>query len=151
MGRLARWGVLALAVLAGATAQARAETRRIAVVIGSNHGQATHAPLRFAEQDAAKFAAVLAELGGLAPSDVLLLRGPAPAEVRAAIDAVAHRIARWHAEHRGQVVLIFYFSGHSDGAVLELAGQSLAFAELRAQVTDSGADVRLITRGNWNC
>ena len=144
MGRLARWGVLALAALAGASAQARAETRRIAVVIGSNRGETTHAPLRFAEQDAAKFAAVLAELGGVAPSDVLLLRGPAPAEVRAALDEVAHRIARWHAEHRGQVVLIFYFSGHSDGAVLELAGQALAFAELRAQVTDSGADVRLI-------
>ena len=82
-GRLLRYALLALALLAG-TSQARAETRRIAVIVGSNHGNASHASLRFAEQDASKLAAVLTELGGLAPSDVLLLRGPTSAEVRTA-------------------------------------------------------------------
>ena len=136
--------VLALVLLAGASAPVRAETRRIAVIIGSNRGEATHAPLRFAEQDATKLAAVLTELGGLTSSDVLLLRGPTAAEVRAAMDDATRRIAQWHKDHRGQVVLIFYFSGHSDGAVLELAGQGLPFAELRRRVTDAGADVRLV-------
>jgi len=136
--------VLALVLLTGASAPLHAETRRIAVIIGSNRGEATHAPLRFAEQDATKLAAVLTELGGLTAPDVLLLRGPTAAEVRAALVEVKQRIARWHADHRGQVVLIFYFSGHSDGAVLELAGQGLPFAELRGRVTDAGADVRLV-------
>jgi hypothetical protein len=116
----------------------------MAVVVGSNRGDTTRAPLRFAEQDAFKFAAVLTELGGIAPSDVLLLRGPTPIEVRSALDEVARRIARWHVEHRGQIVLIFYFSGHSDGAVLELGGQGLPFAELRKRVTAAGAEVRLV-------
>ena len=136
--------VLALVLLAGASAPVRAETRRIAVIIGSNRGEATHAPLRFAEQDATKLAAVLTELGGLTSADVLLLRGPTAAEVRAALDEATRRIAQWHKDHRGQVVLIFYFSGHSDGAVLELAGQGLPFVELRRRVTDAGADVRLV-------
>jgi hypothetical protein len=144
MASLARWLLLALAMVAGASAQVHAETRRIAVVVGSNRGKPTHAPLRFAEQDASKFASVLGELGGLAPADVLLLRGPTPTEVRAAIDEVTRRITHWHEEKRGQVVLIFYFSGHSDGAVLELANQGLAFADLRRRVTDTGADVRLV-------
>jgi hypothetical protein len=128
----------------GASAPVHAETRRIAVVIGSNRGEATHAPLRFAEQDATKLAAVLTELGGLTSSDMLLLRGPKVVEVRAALDEATRRIALWHKDNRGQVVLIFYFSGHSDGSVLELAGQGLPFAELRRRVTDTGADVRLV-------
>jgi hypothetical protein len=141
--RLVRYALLALALLAGA-GQARAETRRIAVIVGSNHGNASHASLRFAEQDAAKLAAVLTELGGLAPADVLLLRGPNPAEVRVALDEAARRTADWHAQKRGQVVLVFYFSGHSDGAVLELGPHGLPFAELRKRIGDSGADVRLV-------
>lgn len=144
MNRFARCVLLALVLVMGASAPVRAETRRIAVVVGSNHGEATHAPLRFAEQDATKLAAVLTELGGLATSDMLLLRGPTAAEVRAALDEATRRIALWHKDHRGQVVLIFYFSGHSDGSVLELAGQGLPFAELRRRVTDAGADVRLV-------
>jgi hypothetical protein len=131
-------------VLTGAAAQAHAETRRMAVVIGSNRGDSSHAPLRFAEQDAAKLASVLTELGGVAAADVLLLRGPSVADVRTGLDDVTRRIAGWHAEHRGQVVLVFYFSGHSDGAMLELAGQGLPFAEVRRRLTATGADVRLV-------
>ncbi len=142
--RHVRCWLLALAMLAGIAGQARAETRRIAVVVGSNRGESTRSALRFAEQDAFKFAGVLSELGGLAPADVLLLRGPSPAEVLAALDDVTQRIVRWHAEHRGQVVLIFYFSGHSDGVVLELGGQRLPFAELRQRVSAAGAEVRLM-------
>ena len=142
-GRLLRYALLALALLAG-TSQARAETRRIAVIVGSNHGNASHASLRFAEEDASKLAAVLTELGGLAPSDVLLLRGPTPAEVRTALDEAARRTASWHAQKRGQVVLVFYFSGHSDGTVLELGQQGLPFAEVRKRMSDVGADVRLV-------
>lgn len=90
--RRATLGLVALALLAAAR-PAQAETRRIAVVVGSNRGDDSHAPLRFAEQDASRFAAVLAELGGLAANDVLLLRGPSPAEVRAALDEAARRTA----------------------------------------------------------
>ncbi len=135
---------LALAAAVFACARdAAAETRRIAVVIGSNHGDSAHPALRFAEQDAAKLSAVLGEIGGLAPADVMLLRGPKVADARAALDEAARRIAAWHAEGHGQAVLLFYFSGHSDGEVLELGSQSLPFGELRRRLRESGADVRL--------
>ena len=41
---------------------ARAE-RRVAVVIGNDHGQPSEEPLRYAELDAARFARVLRDLG----------------------------------------------------------------------------------------
>jgi hypothetical protein len=136
--------VVAAALLAAAAPPARAETRRIAVLVGSNLGDAGHAPLHYAEQDAVRLAAVLGELGGLAPGDVVLLRGPTPDTVRAALDEAARRVASWHAEKRGQVVLLFYYSGHSDGQVLELGGQALPFSEVRRRLASSGADVRLV-------
>jgi hypothetical protein len=142
-GRRALVGLLASALLAAAATPARADTRRVAVVVGSNRGQPTHPPLRFAEQDAVKLAAVLTELGGLAPSDVLLLRGPTAADVTAALDEAARRVAGWHAEGR-QVVVLFYFSGHSDGQVLELGGEALAFSELRRRLGATAADVRVV-------
>ncbi len=143
--RVARWSA-ALAVglaVAAASAPARAEIRRIAVIVGSNQGDASHAPLRFAEQDAVRMSAVLGELGGLEPDDLTLLRAPTVAAVRAALATASARIARWHAETHGQAVLLFYFSGHSDGQVLELGRDVLPFAELRRRLSSSGADVRL--------
>jgi hypothetical protein len=141
--RFARHVLLASLLLAMA-GRAQAETRRIAIVVGSNQGDASHAPLRFAELDASKFAAVLRELGGLSAQDVLLLRGPSPAEVRLALDEATRRTRDWHVQHRGQVVLMFYFSGHSDGKLLELGRQGLPFAEVRARLGEVGADVRLV-------
>lgn len=122
----------------------RAETLRIAVVVGSNRGDVSRAPLRFAEQDAARFAAVLTELGGLAPSDVMLLQQPTLVDVRAALDEAARRVSSWHGRSRGQAVLLFYFSGHSDGTVLELGRHALPFAEVRQRLAGAGADVRLV-------
>jgi hypothetical protein len=136
--------LLAAAIVSLAAAAAQAEIRRVAVVVGSNHGDAGHAPLRFAEQDAIKLSAVLGELGGLAPADLLLLRGPSLAEVRAALDEASRRVAAWHTGHHGQAVLLFYFSGHSNGEVLELGTESLPFSELRRRIGASGADVRLV-------
>ncbi|HET6148865.1 MAG TPA: caspase family protein [Polyangia bacterium] len=135
----------AAALLAtGAAPPARAEIRRIAIVVGSNQGDASHAALRFAEQDAQKLSAVLGEIGGLASSDLILLRAPRLAEVRAALDAAEGHIADWHAGHHGQAILLFYYSGHSDGLVLELGREAMPFAELRRRLGASGADVRLV-------
>ena len=139
---------IAATLITAAAPRARAETRRIAVIVGSNHGDASHAVLRYAEQDAAKLSTVLGELGGLAPADLLLLRGPTVAAVRAALDEAARRVARWHAERRGQAVLLFYFSGHSDGQVLELSDQALAvLGAATAPGRQRRADVRLVDCG----
>ena len=75
---------------------------------------------------------------------LLLLRGRSLADVRAALEEASRRVAEWHAHQRGQAVLMFYFSGHSDGQVLEIAGGALPFAELRRSLVASAADVRVV-------
>jgi hypothetical protein len=142
--RALRVALAAAALVAALAPTARAETLRFAIVVGANQGDAGHPPLRYAEHDAAKMAAVLTELGGFGAADLLLLRGPNAAALRAALDEAGRRVAAWHAEHRGQAVVLFYFSGHSDGRVLELADEGFPFPELRQRLSAGGADVRLM-------
>ena len=66
---------LAIALVLASVANASAETRRVAVVVGNNTGNGTQPPLRYAEVDAGKISRVLVELGGVTPSDLFLLQG----------------------------------------------------------------------------
>jgi hypothetical protein len=133
--------LFALLLLLGAPA--RAETYRVAVVVGNNVGSGVRPPLRFAETDAGKLGRVLVELGGVASEDLLLLQGRGGAELRRAFAQVEQRVRRWHAQPSARVVLTFYFSGHSDGDALELGAERLRYRELRALLEGTGADVRL--------
>ena len=131
------------ALLTGASV-ARSEARRIAVVVGNNAGTDQHPPLRFAESDAGNIASVLAELGGVAPADLLLLQGRRLAEVRRAIETASARSREWHGQPDARVIFLFYFSGHSDGVSLEIGAERLAFPDLKTWISGSGADVRLL-------
>ena len=137
---LARW-VLVLAVLTSPVASA--ETRRVAVLVGNNAGSGERPSLHFAEVDAGKMARVLVELGRVSPEDLFLLQGRALGAVRDVFAKVKERISAFHREADSRVVLVFYFSGHSDGEVLEIGEQRLPFVELRRWLSDAGADVRL--------
>jgi hypothetical protein len=127
-------------VLAG---RALAETRRLAVIVGHNHGSGLRPPLRFAEEDALKMAAVLEELGDFRRGDIFVLRGPTLASTQRALQQAAERVGRWRARPGTQVVAVFYFSGHSDGVTLELGRESLPFAEVRRWMAATGAEVRI--------
>ncbi len=115
----------------------------MAVLVGHNVGSGARPDLRYAEQDAAKLARVLVELGGFDPHDVQLLRGPALQQVRAALDRVSTDIQRLASDQQTKVMLLFYYSGHSDGQALELGAERLLFGELRRRLQGSGAAVRL--------
>lgn len=130
-------------VLAAMTGVATAGTYRIAIVVGNNAGNGDRPPLHYAETDAAKFADVLEELGGVAPSDLTLLQGKGLAALDAAFARAKQRIAALHADPSNRVIALFYFSGHSDGEALELGRDRLAFSELRAWLATAGADVRV--------
>jgi Caspase domain len=143
---LSRSLALAAVVLAALTLTAGpafAETRRLAIVVGSNAGSGEQPALRFAESDATKIASVLTELGGIAPDDVLLLQGRSLAALREALDLAARRVAAWRRTADTHVVLLFYFSGHSDGQALEIGRERYLFGELRRWLAGTGADVRL--------
>jgi uncharacterized caspase-like protein len=137
---LAIAAVLAVLGLAG---PARAATHRVAVVVGNNIGRGDLPPLRFAEDDAAEVGRVLVELGGVAERDLYLVRGGDRAAVDSALARARARVAALRRLPGSRVVLLFYFSGHSDGIAFELGTDRLPFAELRRWLGATGADVRL--------
>ena len=122
-------------------AVAHADTRRIAIVVGNNAGAADQTPLRYAEADAGKLARVLGELGGVKADDLFLLQGKDLASVSQAFTQAKARIAQREPGQR--VILVFYFSGHSDGQALELGRDRLAYGDLRTWLAAAGADVRI--------
>jgi hypothetical protein len=137
--------ILALALFAAAASSdpALGETRRVAVVVGNNAGSGARPPLRYAETDASKFASVLLELGGIESSNLMLLQGQTPQQLNQALAVAREKVRTWHQDPGTRVILIFFFSGHSDGEVLELGKETLAFSAARRSLTESGADVRL--------
>ncbi|MES1207029.1 MAG: caspase family protein, partial [Pseudomonadota bacterium] len=103
---------------------------------------AANPALRYAEDDAGKLARVLVELGGFRGDDVHLLTGRPLAVVRTSLATVKAEIAS--ARNAGvRSVLLFYFSGHSDGAGLELGNERWAFADVRAALRQLNPDIRI--------
>ena len=135
------WLVPILALLVAGVA--RAETRRVAVVVGNNAGTGEQPPLRYAETDAGKMARVLVELGGVDAGDLFLLQGRDIAVLRRTFVLARQRVAAYQEDPVNRVILIFYFSGHSDGEALELGHDRLAFSELRRWLAGTQAEVRL--------
>jgi len=142
LGRAAR-GLVLLAAITWSV-PAWGATRRFAVVVAHNRGAEGQPALQFAEADAEKLARVLTELGGVAAADLTLLRGVAPANVRAALGFVADKVRQVHAAGADRAIVIFYYSGHSDGESLELGEDRLGFAELRTLLSSTGADIRVV-------
>jgi hypothetical protein len=118
------------------------EPWRMAVVVGNNSGSGARPPLRYAEDDAVKVGQVLVELGGFAAGDVHVLTGQPLSRILAALAELQRRIGEGHAQGRRAVVL-FYFSGHSDGQGLEVGGESWPFADVRSALGGLGAEIRL--------
>ncbi|MHB8872989.1 MAG: caspase family protein [Myxococcaceae bacterium] len=122
---------------------ALAESRRIAIVVGNNAGTGAQPALRFAEADAGKMARVLVELGDVGADDLLLLQGRGMAELERAIADATDRIAMFKRSPDTRAVLLFYFSGHSDGEAIELGRELLPYARLKALLANTGAELRV--------
>ncbi len=135
---------LAVALLAlAAPRRAAAETRRLAIVVGNNAGGPADKPLRYAEEDATKVADVLSQLGDVHADSLFLLRGQGRSELADVLRRVTQRVADYRRDPADRSVLLFYFSGHSDGEALELGGDRVPFPELRRWLADTRADVRV--------
>jgi hypothetical protein len=134
--------VLLLAVLLASVASA--ETRRIAIVVGNNAGTGEMPPLRYAESDAGKMARVMVELGEVSAEDVMLLQGQGVNQVERAITEARDRVSFFKKSPDVRTVVFFYFSGHSDGEAIELGQEKLAYPRLKALLSGTGGDVRLV-------
>ncbi|MGC4117345.1 MAG: caspase family protein [Myxococcales bacterium] len=135
--------VALLGLLVLPSAPAYAETRRLAVVVGNNAGTGELPPLRYAEADAGKVARVLVELGQVAPEDLYLLQGRPVRDLEQALSLLTARVAEVQRSPDARVVLVFFFSGHSDGEGLELGRERLLFPQLKSLLTATGAEVRI--------
>lgn len=143
-GWAAAMAVIAAAIAIAASASpAAAETRRVAVVVGHNTGGATERPLRYAEEDAAKMADVLVELGEVSPEHLFLVRGRSVEAVMEALRRATAAVQKSRKELDDRVVLTFFFSGHSDAGALQLGNTRLGYAELKRLLAATGAEVRL--------
>jgi len=132
---------LALALALGLVpAAAGAQVERFAVVVGNDAGSGEDLPLRWAEADAARVAAVLQEVGGVRPENLVLLRGTDAAAVRRALIAVNERVRTLGRD----TVLFVYYSGHADAAALHLGRSALELVELEQLVRGSAATFRLL-------
>jgi hypothetical protein len=118
------------------------EPWRIGVLVASNRGNQGRVPLRYAEQDATDLAAVLGQLGGFQSGDLYVLRGQSLAAVRGVMTGLKSKLAAARASGR-RVVMLFYFSGHSDGESLELGDDRWPFADVRQTLLDLGAEIRI--------
>jgi hypothetical protein len=134
-------GVVAVAEQRGARAESD-QVLRVALLIANNAGTAGRAPLRYAEEDAERLAQVLTELGGFGHPDVHLVQGQRLPQVQGALDQIKARIATAHAQGR-RTVLLFYFSGHSDGQALEIGRDRWLFGDVKRRLHDVGADIRI--------
>lgn len=137
---------LALAAMTAgllAARNGRAETQRLAVVVGSNLGSGARPALQFAETDADRVADVLSDLGGVRAGDLWLLKKASLGAVRRSFEEATRRITEAHTRTGARAVLLFYFSGHSDGESLELGNEHITFRDLRSWLGGTGADVRL--------
>jgi len=132
----------ALALLTGPT-PGRAEVRRFAVVAGNNVGQRHEAVLRYAEDDAERFADVLRELGSFPAGNVRVLKGQDPDAFLAAVRDAEAALSSPAATDAGPSLLLLYFSGHADGTHLHFGDQRLPFARLKQVAERSQASIRL--------
>ncbi len=132
--------VIAVAAIAGAeappgpVASAAPRPHAFAVVVGSNAGGAGQGPLRFAEADAQRVAQVLRELGHFDASDVRVMLHPDAAQVLGALDDIGAK-AQASAARGEQAEVIFYYSGHARATAVNLGGDELPLATLRARLS----------------
>jgi hypothetical protein len=138
------WNLALLTLAPGAVGAAFAEPaaaadggRRVIVAIGSNRGLSNEPKLSYAELDAARFARVMVELGGVAAEDAQVL--PAPNA-----EAVLARVRREGQRLDTSAALIVYYSGHGSETGLHLGKDVLPLAALRAAIDQSGAGLRLL-------
>jgi hypothetical protein len=114
----------------------------MAVLVGNNAGSGVRRPLRYAEVDARRLGDVLSELGGFRPENVHVLAGRTLPEVIARLDELGRQIQGWR-NGGSRVVLLFYFSGHSDGQALELGTDRWSYRDVLDRLKNVGADIRI--------
>ena len=132
--------------LAVRPAVAAVPLQRYSLVIGANSGGPDRARLQYAIADAERFARVMADLGGVAPANQIVLRQPRLGELVAALDVISRRVSdgkRAGGAAGGRTEVIVYYSGHADEQGLLLGDDRYSYRTLRDRLDQIPADVRI--------
>lgn len=133
-----------LACCAGvARADAPPPVTTYALVVGSNAAGPGQTPLRYAEDDARRVGAVLAELGGVAPADIDVVLQPSPRTLREHLARLERRVAADAAAGK-QARIVFYYSGHARATALDLGPEALPLPELRQRLLGAPAALTVV-------
>jgi hypothetical protein len=134
---------ITLAFIGLLCSSAHAAVHRIAIVIGTNQGNADEVVLKYAETDAARIGGILRTYGGFEPRDVTLVTNAEADDVRRALNRATEQ-----AQARGQddTMLLVFYSGHADSNALHLRGTLLPLEELKQRVaaTRAGAQILML-------
>jgi hypothetical protein len=129
--------LVAIGVVAALAVPARADdapqVATYAIVVGSNAGGPGQQTLRYAEDDARRVGAFLAEMGGYSKSSIDIVVAPTPDAVRARVDALQKKIQADISAGK-QTRVLFYYSGHARATALDLGNAQLPLAELRTRL-----------------
>ncbi len=129
-----------LALVTTLVVSAPEPTVRVALIVGRNDGGPGRDALRWAQRDAERMADVLGELGGVAPTDRILLREPDKNTLDATLALLQARLASTSA----RTELVFYYSGHADEVGLLLGRERYPFRDLRQRLDGISVDLRLV-------
>ncbi len=114
--------------------------RRLAVLVGSNHGLSTDgSELKYAEDDARELKEVLITVGAFAPEDVLVIAGQDSTAVAEALRQAQEKLAA----DGGEGMFLFFYSGHAGPDGLHPEGTIVDGATLRQQIEKMPARVRI--------
>ncbi len=130
-------GVLVVALLGRESFAS--EVVRFAIVAGNNQGLSRSEPLKYAEQDAKRMAALLSEIGGVREENLILLTGSFPKDLRGAFDELVEEAS----SAGGDSVFLFYYSGHADSGYLRMGGRGISLEEIRRRLELLPAKVRV--------
>ncbi len=124
------------------TMPAGAETVRIGLFVGNNIGMGADEPLVYAEKEAADFARLFGEMGGVSKDRSFVLAGTGAMRLKDTVATIEGQIRE--IEARGDtVLLLFYYSGHADFGGLHLNGEVVTMEWLRRWLESSEADTRV--------
>ena len=116
------------------------EVKRLGIFIGANDGGRERQRLLYAGDDALKMSRTMTDIGGIDPSDSILLLDPSAGEIKRELSRIGDRINGVSAFARRTEVM-FYYSGHSDENGIMIQDEMISYKEIRDSLNSAGADV----------
>ncbi len=115
---------------------------RYVFAISANNGGSARPMLRYAESDAKSFVNVMHEMGGVPKSNQFFVREPSVSEIKKQLSVLDGVLKKNKGQNARQEVLVYY-SGHADEKGIHLGNENFAWSELRANIDNLNADVKI--------